>query len=153
MIVVSDTSAITSLLQIGRIDLLTRLYGEVVIPTAVERELRHDHPVLPDCLRVERVADRAQVERLVRAVDLGEAEAIALMIEGRGDLLLMDERRGRLIAQNEGVPVIGLLGALTEAKQRGVIASLAEIVERLQRVAGFRVSPELKRRLLAEAGE
>jgi hypothetical protein len=78
MIVVSDTSAITSLLQIGRVELLVRLYREVVIPEAVERELRHDHPQLPEFIHVAHVTHPEVVERLAREVDLGEAEAIAV---------------------------------------------------------------------------
>ena len=38
MIVVSDTSAITSLMQIGREELLTRIYSDVFIPEAVRDE-------------------------------------------------------------------------------------------------------------------
>jgi predicted nucleic acid-binding protein len=40
VIVVSDTSPITYLYQIARFGLLSSLYGEIVIPPAVERELR-----------------------------------------------------------------------------------------------------------------
>jgi len=48
MIVVSDTSPITALLTIGKIDLLFRLYGEVKIPPAVAAELLVYHERLPD---------------------------------------------------------------------------------------------------------
>lgn len=153
MIVVSDTSAITSLLQIERVELLARLYREVVIPEAVERELRHDHARLPEFIHVAHVTHPELVERLVREVDQGEAEAIALMLEKRGDVLLIDERRGRRVAQREGVTVVGLLGVLTEAKRLGLIPSLRETVVDRQRVAGFRISEQLKARLLAAAGE
>jgi predicted nucleic acid-binding protein len=153
MIVVSDTSAITSMLQIGRVELLASLYQEVVIPEAVQRELHHDHPRLPAFIHVARVAHPEVVDRLRRDVDQGEAEAIALMLEKRGDVLLIDERRGRRVAEREGVTVVGLLGVLTEAKRAGMIPSLREIVDDLQRVAGFRISDQLKLRLLAAAGE
>jgi predicted nucleic acid-binding protein len=153
VIVVSDTSAITSLLQIWRAELLVRLFQEVVIPAAVERELRHDHPVLPDFIHVAEVSNPNVVERLVQEVDRGEAEAIALMLAKRGDILLIDERRGRRVAQREGVPVIGLLGVLTEAKRRGALDSLRETLDALQRVAGFHMSSNLKARVLAEVGE
>ena len=153
MIVVSDTSAITSLLQIQRADLLASLYHEVVIPAAVERELRHDHPVLPDFIHVAHISNPHVVQRLVLEVDRGEAEAIALMLAKRGDVLLIDERRGRRVAQREGVPVIGLLGVLAEAKRRGLLVSLRDTLDGLQRVAGFRISSDLKARVLAEVGE
>jgi uncharacterized protein len=153
MIVVSDTSALTALLQIGRIELLARLYHEIVIPEAVERELRHDHPALPQFIHVNRVKNPSVVQRLAQELDQGEAEAIALMLENRGDLLLIDERRGRRVAQREGVPVVGLIGVLAEAKRIGQLPSLAAVVNDLQTLAGFRISDRLKARLLAEAGE
>jgi predicted nucleic acid-binding protein len=84
MIVVRDTSAITSLLQIECAHLLSRLYQEVVIPAAVERELRHDHPVLPDFIHVAHINNPQVVARLVQEVDRGEAEAIALMLSQAG---------------------------------------------------------------------
>ena len=153
MIVVSDTSAVTSLLQIGRAELLSALYDKVLIPEAVERELKHDHPALPDFIHVERASNLQVVQRLLEEVDRGEAEAIALMIAKRGDLLLIDERRGRRVARREGLPVIGLLGVLAQAKRRGLLDSLGSTLTDLQRVAGFRISDELKARVLAEVGE
>jgi predicted nucleic acid-binding protein len=57
MIVVSDTSPITALLAAKEADLLKRLFGEVVIPKAVEAELLRTHPELPPWLRVQAVID------------------------------------------------------------------------------------------------
>ena len=48
MIVVSDTSPLTALLTVGQAELLTKLFHEVIIPPAVETELRRSHPTLPD---------------------------------------------------------------------------------------------------------
>ena len=52
MIVVSDTSPITSLIAIKRIDLLKKLCDEVTIPPAVRDELEVCHSNLPSFLRV-----------------------------------------------------------------------------------------------------
>ena len=153
MIVVSDTTALTALLQVGLVEILPRLFNEVVIPEAVERELRRAHSVLPSFLHTIPVADRKLVDRLCRDLDQGEAEAIALILEKRGDLLLIDERKGRRVAQREGVPVIGLLGVLLQAKRHGVIQSVHQTIDKLQTAAGFRISEALKTRLLHESGE
>lgn len=153
MIVVSDTSAITSLIQIGRIDLLPSLFQAVMIPEAVARELKRNHPVLPALLQVASAASATTVARLAVELDPGEAEAIALMLEGRGDLLLMDERAGRRVAIREGVPLIGLLGVLVLAKQRGLLTALQPELDRLESAAGFRLSNELKARVLKISGE
>lgn len=153
MIIVSDTSAITALLQIQRAELLTRLYQQVFIPREVELELRQYHAVLPDFLQVLCVTDLGRFQLLRGELHPGEAAAITLMLEGKGDLLLIDERQGRQIAEREGVPIIGLLGVLMEAKLNGLLPSLAGAIDELERIADFRISARLKNRALTLAGE
>ena len=153
MIVVSDTSPLTSLLQIGHERVLLDLYGSVVIPEAVERELRRGHPGLPTFLKVISPKNRETVARLALEIDSGEAEAIALAKEVQADVLLIDEKRGRTVALREGVSVIGLLGVLIVAKKKGVIASLERMLDDLERIADFRLAPDLKSRALHETGE
>src|SRR6266705_1562947 len=116
MIVVSDTSCITNLITIGAVDLLSSLFGEVIIPPAVERELRRTHPAMPGFIQVRVPADRAFIENLWRQLDQGEAEAIALAKELRADRLLIDEKDGRSIARREGLAIIGVLGILLLAR-------------------------------------
>ena len=65
----------------------------------------------------------------------------------------MDERRGRLAATNLGVNVIGTLGVLLIAKRKGIIPALAPEIEALRTRVGFRISADLKTRVLQEAGE
>ena len=153
MIVIRDTSAITSLLQIGRLDILPALYREVVIPTEVATELKRFHATLPAFIRVLPVTNRAQFEKLQAELDDGEAAAITLMLEGKGDVLLIDERRGRLVAVREGLLVVGVVGVLLEARRRGHIPSLTDALEQLEKVAGFRLSSQLKLRALQAVGE
>jgi uncharacterized protein len=153
MIVVSDTSAITSLLHIGQEGLLHELYGEVLIPETVQRELFEAHAMLPAFVRAVKVLNLQEVQRLSIELDLGEAEAIALAKERHADLLLVDEADGRSVALREGVPIIGLLGVLVLAKQAGQIASVRKLVAELEAVAKFRVSEGVKALAFRKAGE
>jgi predicted nucleic acid-binding protein len=153
MIVVSDTSAITSLLQIGWEELLSRIYSDVFIPEAVRDELLREHSAIPEFIRCQSASNRAEVQRLLAELDLGEAEAIILAKELKADELLIDETAGRRIAAREGVNVIGLLGVLLEAKGRGIISSVRQIAEELETKAGFRLSNAVKEMFFREAGE
>jgi len=123
MIVVSDTSPLTALLAVGEAELLPKLFHEVVIPEAVRAELCRSHPKLPDWLRVATVQDATQMAKYSQLVDAGEAEAIELARELQADRLLIDERKGRKLAVQAGIPVIGLLGVVLLAKRKGLIAS------------------------------
>jgi uncharacterized protein len=149
MIIVSDTSAITALIQIGRVQILPQLYDTVIIPIEVERELHRFHPVIPEFIRVVPITDHARFESLAVEVDIGEAAAIKLMLEGAGNLLLMDERRGRRIAERERIPVIGVL---FEAKFNRLITLLSIVINELEKV-NFRLSPQLKAAAQRRAGE
>ncbi|HEX5219762.1 MAG TPA: DUF3368 domain-containing protein [Verrucomicrobiae bacterium] len=153
MIVVSDTSAITSLIQIGRATLLQQLYGQVLIPSAVHVELLRTHPQIPAFLEVKSAANRALVKQLTAELDPGEAEAIVLAKETNADLLLIDEKLGRQIALREGLHITGLIGLAVDAKHRKIISSVRELVARLETEAGFRVSENVKAEAFRLAGE
>lgn len=153
MIIVSDTTAITSLLQIGQAEILRELFQTVYIPPAVQHELLSFHATLPEFLLVAIPANRVDVERFQTLLDAGEAEAIALAKEKHADALLMDEKIGREVATREGIPLIGLLGVLIKAKQNGLIASVRQSIADLELKADFRISAQLKERVLLQAGE
>lgn len=153
MIIVSDTTAITSLLQIGRLDILPALYEKVIIPQEVANELKRFHSEMPNFIAIQPVTNPLVLQKLKNELDPGEAAAIALMLEGVGNLLLMDEKSGRQVAQREGLNVIGLMGVLLDARKRGIVSSLSDLIANLEQVAGFRISPRLKQHVLQAAGE
>lgn len=102
MIVVSDTSPITNLAQINRLDLLPKLYGAVTIPQTVANELaRFPHSTgfnllaLVPWLTVRAVHDTRRVASFRLQLDQGESEALVLCQELQADLLLIDERKER----------------------------------------------------------
>jgi predicted nucleic acid-binding protein len=153
MIVVSDTSVITSLIQIGHISLLQALHEVVLIPEAVQVELLRTHATLPAFLETREALDREMVLRLAAELDVGEAEAIVLAKEAKADLLLIDEKLGRAVAIREGLRISGLIGLAVEAKHRGLLNSVQELISRLEVEAGFRVAANVKAEALRRAGE
>jgi hypothetical protein len=144
MIVVSDTSPLTALLTVGQAELLERLFREVIIPQAVQVELLRTHATLPEWLRVQVLQDREKAKLYAQSVDRGEAEAIALAEELHADHLLMDERKGRRLAQQRGLPVVGLLGIILMAKHAGFIPSARNLLNRLDQEAGVYLTDDLK---------
>jgi uncharacterized protein len=161
MIIVSNTSPIINLAAVGQLELLRSLYGTITIPQAVYYEIavrgykQAGATEIQTYHWVERhqVQDVALVKRLMQQLDAGEAEAIALAIEMRADLLLLDERRGRTIAKQLGLAVTGLLGILLVAKQRGHLVAVKPILHELMAVAGFWIDQELYKRVLENAEE
>jgi uncharacterized protein len=99
------------------------------------------------------VRDTSRVAQLRAELDLGEAEAIALALEKRADLVLVDERLGRRAARALGLRVTGLLGVLAEAKRAGLIERVKPVIEDLQERAGFWISAELVSQVLSDLDE
>ena len=99
-LLITDTSCLIALERVDLLELLPRLYEEIVAPSAVVAEFGRR----PEWLREEQIADRTEVESLLaRRLDLGEAEAIVLARSIPGALLLIDEARGRKVAVSLGV--------------------------------------------------
>lgn len=161
MIVVSNTSPIINLACIDEAALLQRLFNNILVPSEVTRELRHlldtrarfQKSALPNFLRETSLANTALLQALQVDLDGGEAAAIALAVEQKANVLLMDEIRGRKIATRFGIPTLGLLGVLKLAKQRGLIPAAKPLVNRLEQDAGFWLGLSLKQRFLADVGE
>lgn len=158
MIVISDTSVITNLAAINHLKLLPQLYNQVTIPESVYRELVDIDPPVPGTLEVQGAAwlevrslvNLGVVEQLKNEVrlDPGEAEAITLAIELNADLLLIDERPGRVAADRLGINITGLLGILVEAKQKNLILAVKPLLDALIATSEFRVSSALYNQIL-----
>ena len=122
MIVVSDTTPLISLLKISRLDLLEKLFGEVLIPSAVFNELTTDERFQLEAnqirqekfIVVKEVNNLESVSILKRAtgLDQGESEAIVLTDELNAELLLMDEAKGRNVSSQMGLQIMGTIGIL-----------------------------------------
>ena len=158
MIVVSDTSPILNLRRINRLELLSSLYTQVLIPPAVFAELgantgHVDTMGVYSSLRVEAPRNQLRVRELQRNLDAGEAEAIVLAVECGADLLLVDERRGRRAAEAAGLRITGLLGVLADAKRVGLIDRVKPVMDDLIEHARFWISRDLYNAVLAELGE
>ena len=125
MLVVSDTTPIIALMKIGRLDLLQKMFGMVLIPQAVFDELT-GHPSYADEASLIRNTDFVQVHDIVdvlnvsklmssEKLDRGESESIQLAKEIGADFLLIDEYRGRRVANKFGVKITGTIGILLTA--------------------------------------
>ncbi len=158
MIVVSDTSPISNLLQIGDLDLLRLLFQEIIIPQDVFDELceiKVQANILSGqtWIKTSAVADSKLKIDLLKELDKGEAEAIILAIELHADYLLIDEVKGRAIAESYDIKVVGILGVLLQAKQKGLIADVKTHLQKLVIEAGFWLNPKLIEKVLEIAKE
>jgi len=83
----------------------------------------------------------------------GEVAAILLGLQLSSEIVLMDERAGRIVASSVGLRPLGLLGVLLDGKRSGLVAVIAPLLDRLEKQGGFWVAPSLRAVILQEAGE
>ena len=160
MIVVSNTTPILSLYKIGQLSLLQGLFGEVTIPTAVYNEIAiygknkagYDIFDSTSYIHIKEVKSLIAVDLLRPQLGYGETEAIVLAKELEVDVLLIDEKKARRIAQVNAIPVIGTLGILLLSKFNGLILEIKTLLDALID-NGIWIDKQLYQSLLKQAGE
>lgn len=158
-LVVSNTSPLLYLHQVRHLDLLQRLYGQILIPPAVRDELAAGSErgvAVPDTAVLEwlQVRPLRDAGLLPVVVDLGagEAEAIALAVANPGSLLILDDSLGRKIAHLNRLTYTGTLGVLVRAKREGLLPSVSAVIDELRKTT-MHLTPTLIEIILKEAGE
>jgi predicted nucleic acid-binding protein len=156
VLVVADSSPLIYLSRVGALHLLQALFEDVVVPRAVWDEAVERRPSAPgvDALRQARwlrVVDEPSPQSDL-GLDPGETAAIIVAESLRADLLLIDERVGRKVAQARGLAVRGTLGVLVHARRRALLPALKPVLDALV-AEGFRIAPALIRESLAHVGE
>lgn len=158
MIAVSDTSPICYLILIGEVDLLPKLYSQVLVPAAVMGELLHeDAPgvvrdwavTLPPWITAHR--DPTGATAGMEKLQAGERAAILLAKSTAADIILLDEKSARAVAADQGLRITGTLGILGEAATRGLI-DLATAIDQITKT-NFRYSPALLKATLDRFGK
>jgi len=141
--VVSNASPLITLARLGHLDLLRKVYDSVYISTEVYNEVVIAGAGLPGAAAVSK-ADWIHVTPVRNAEDLakttlkiglgaGEVSAVFLAKELSADLTLMDEWKGRRLATDEGLAVVGCIGILEELYRRGEIKDLRATYQELLR--------------------
>ncbi len=154
--IVSNTGPLIALAGVGQFDLLHKLFGSILIPPAVRAEILNETALTAlaaaDWITVQAIQDVIAIQLLREELDDGESEAIVLARELDADLILIDERAARRKARSLGLQMVGTLGVLLMAKDKGFIDAIKPLIESL-RGAGFHMSEDLCRQVLDSAGE
>lgn len=156
IVVVADTSPIRYLVRIGEIDLLRKLYGQVIVPAAVLDELQAEDGLPMVRAWAEDLPAWARVQLSTKPLTVtlsnlhrGESQAIALAEELQSALLLIDDRVGTQVALERGLTITGTLGVLVEAAQAKML-QIEAVLQKLQ-ATNFRATPGLYERALEMA--
>ncbi|TGK64922.1 DUF3368 domain-containing protein [Leptospira kanakyensis] len=130
MIIIADSSPLISLAIINKLHLLNKIFQEIIVPFSVYEEIAQTDkkfsiilqewtkPFIKKCNNIEAF----KAYRL--SLGKGESEAIVLSKEFKNSILLLDDKKARKVAKLENQKVIGTIGILISAKDKGLISEI-----------------------------
>lgn len=157
--VISNASPLIGLCRIDLLHVLKELWGKIIIPDAVYKEIVIDGSgklgtdvianACKNWIKVISVKNRNEVEVLQAVLDEGESEVIALGQELNADLLLLDNREPRFFAKTVNLTVMGTVGIIKLAWQRSLIKEPVKELYKL-RLNSFWIDDKLIEQLKKE---
>jgi predicted nucleic acid-binding protein len=143
-VVISDTSTLILLQKIEHLDLLYKVYGEIMTTPEIAKEFGE---TLPNWVIIHSAKEKKYQSFLETQVDKGEASAIALATEFENVLLLLDDLKARKLATQLHLNFTGVLGIIHKAKQLSVISEIKPLINKLLQT-DFRISPNIIEEIL-----
>ena len=147
--IISDTSCFIILTNIGELNLLEKIYGQVITTIEVATEYGE---TLPDWVEIKSAKNKSVQESLEFQLDKGEASAIALALEIPGSTIILDDLRARKVAEHHKLRITGTIGVIVKAKLNGIIPSIKPYLMKISQT-DFRISKEVEKNALEEANE
>lgn len=157
--IICDTSPLQYLHQVGLLDVVQSLVGQLTVPPAVVAELEEGKARgvdLPDLSKLEWISLRTPQSHpavpLVTDLGPGETQVLMLALEARDAVVVLDDARARQLAEALGLRLTGTLGLLLDAKRAGLVPALAPVLDQLDALR-FRLAPHTRTAVLQLAGE
>jgi len=142
--VVCNTSCLIALSNIGRLNLLNEVYGDILITEDVAQEFGES---IPDWIFISEVADETNIQLINNSLDIGESSTIALAMELDEALIILDDGKARRFAGGLGLTYTGTLGVVVKASKMGLDVDLKEIISDFRQM-GFRIPNDIENLLL-----
>jgi len=135
MLLIADTSPLLSLILIDKLDLLEKLYGNFLIPNAVWNELTSHAAIKKYNTELQFLSQK--IRKLpfkitpINGIDIGETECIWLYKELNADYLLIDDKKGREIAELNEINCVGTLTVIFKAKEKYILPEIKSLFVKL----------------------
>ncbi|MCM1494481.1 MAG: DUF3368 domain-containing protein [Bacteroides sp.] len=137
--VIVNTTPLIALCHVGQLDLLKKIYGEILIPQAVYRELSEKKESICkkqvdnslDWIHVEKIENQLAKSMFKTQLHDGEVEVMILAKEKHADIIIMDDANAKKHAKYLKLPVTGTLGVLIKARKQGYISELKPVIQEM----------------------
>ncbi len=155
--IISDATAIITLININEFNILKLFIERVTIPHEVYEEISHnpaarvylDRQISDGFIALENYTDQQLYKEINFLLDSGESAAIALALEKKQPLII-DEKKGRRFAEKKGLEIIGLVGIIRFLYTENKISrdKTLNLIDKLN-TSDFRISPKLLQLIIA----
>ena len=158
--VVVNSTPLLVLGNIGQLDILCKMYEEIIIPEAVYQEVTEKDDAASQAIRaagnwikVEAIQNPNEYALYRARLHAGEVETMILAQQSpKADLIVLDDNAARKTAEFLGLTVTGTVGILLKAKQKGIITQIKPLLNEIMQ-NGFFISNSLLQMILKAAGE
>ncbi len=147
--IISDTSCFIILTNIGELELLHKVYGQIITTPEIAEEFGE---TIPEWVEIVSATDKYRQQILEMQIDKGESSALALALEIPNSTVILDDYKARKIAEQLGLTYTGTIGVIIKAKLTGIIASIKPLLQKIKQT-DFRLSAEIELLALKEANE
>ena len=148
-IIISDTSCLIILDKIDELELLMEVGRKIFVTPIILKEFGKS---LPEWISVLSSKNSNYQQILEMDLDEGEASAIALSIDMENTILILDDLKGRKIAEKLNLRYSGTFGLIIKAKQLGAINKVKPILDKIKST-NFRFNEKLFEIVMEQAGE
>jgi len=149
--IISDSTTLIILIDLDRVELLSNIFSKVYVPQSVFEEVTFkNHSILPEFMEVIEVEQEELLNDLLLLLDRGESEAI-ILAKQKNLPLIIDEKKGRKIAPNLKINIIGMLGIIyLNIKRNYIQRNEAEEFILIAIDHGYRISQKLINEMLSK---
>lgn len=147
--IISDTSCFIILTNIGELELLHKVFGQVITTPEIAEEYGE---ILPEWVEIIAVTDKYRQKLLEMQIDKGESSAIALALDISDSTVILDDYKARKIAERLGITYTGTIGVIIKAKLIGIIPSIKPLLQKIKQT-NFRLSADIEFQAIQEANE
>ncbi len=152
-IVIFNSSPIINLSKINSLDLIKKIYKQILIPKAVYNEVvikgtnrdniyKIEELISTQTIKIATVNNQEIIKVFAKDLDYGESEVLALALQLNADLVVIDETDARNIADIYNLNKTGFIGILIKAQEVGYTDSVIRYLD-LAIQKGFRINSKL----------
>lgn len=158
--VISNSTPLIALKKIEKLELLYKIYGEIIIPYGVyeefilESSVKEPHDFIKESgfIKIMKIRNEEAKRLFSTSLHKGEVEIMILAVEVKANLCIIDDLLARRYAKYNNLNITGTIGVLLKAKELCIITKIRPIMDELID-SGVYIDSKLYNKVVEISGE